>query len=61
MHIFVPGYELSYPQLTQCCTDLSGTLKSEALASGANDIVVVRQPDGRLLATPVNLQIGKMH
>ena len=32
---------------------------SEALASGANDIVVVRQPNGELLATPVNLQIGQ--
>ena len=29
------------------------------MASGANDIVVVRQPDGRLQATPVNLQIGE--
>ena len=29
------------------------------MASGANDIVVVRQPNGELLATPVNLQIGQ--
>jgi phosphatidate phosphatase PAH1 len=31
------------------------------LASGANDIVVVRQPNGELLATPVNLQIGQFN
>lgn len=32
----------------------------ESLASGANDIVVVRQDNGELKATPVNLQIGKL-
>ena len=32
---------------------------SESLASGANDIVVVRQSNGQLAATPVQLQIGK--
>ncbi len=32
---------------------------SESLASGANDIVAVRQANGELAATPVHLQIGK--
>jgi len=32
---------------------------SEAYASGANDVVVVRQPNGELAGTPVNLQIGE--
>ena len=31
----------------------------ESLASGANDIVVVRQANGELAATPIHLQIGK--
>jgi hypothetical protein len=31
----------------------------ESLASGANDIVVVRQSNGELAATPVHLQIGE--
>ena len=29
------------------------------MASGANDIVVVRQTNGDLRATPVNVQIGE--
>jgi phosphatidate phosphatase PAH1 len=32
----------------------------ESLASGANDVVVVAQADGRLAATPVHLQTGKL-
>ena len=37
-----------------------GTINfGESLASGANDIVVVRQADGELAATPIHLQIGE--
>ena len=40
---------------------ISGDIQSsEALASGANDVVVVRQANGLLDATPVNLQIGNV-
>jgi phosphatidate phosphatase PAH1 len=45
--------------LTSKISILGDEQASEALASGANDIVVVRQPNGELLATPVNLQIGQ--
>lgn len=37
-----------------------GSNFGESLASGANDIVVVRQANGELKATPVNLQIGEL-
>lgn len=33
--------------------------ESEALANGASDVVVVRQADGALRATPMHVQIGK--
>ncbi len=38
------------------CDDRRGSL-GESLASGANDVVVVRQPDGKLRSTEFNVQV----
>ena len=40
-------------------TEVASVGLSESLSSGANDIVVVRQSNGQLAATPINLQVGK--
>ena len=33
---------------------------AEALANGANDVLAVRQDDGRFRTTPFHVQIGKL-
>ena len=48
------------PTIEQARTAKSNDDSGEALASGANDIVVVKQSDGSFQATTLQVKIGKM-